>query len=565
MHFGGYPAEYYAKYDVVTNIRPPVDDLARKIKSLNPNCWVLPSQDFQSPMEWFQYPDGWLVRDSHGKPVTVYTDEDPLADLTSYCPNIPVLGYPSLRYNQFAPAYLVDNSNLAISDGVATDGLWDALDRGVYQPDIDFDRNGVNDNTEHGDEWIKKVWLAGAETLIKNLRAKLGDKIFILNGGRFDNVSDLINGVMIEYAGPFGFNWYAGLGEYDRYMNIYRRPHVIIINPVDYAANNFQALRFYLATTLLGDGYLDFEDKGSYNHFYKGYYDEYDMDLGMPTSERYTLKCQSANGNNECVFVRFFEKGAVIVNAKSVSVSTHPSEIASLAGYTGPYYRFKGGQDPAWNNGAAFSEPVILAGTMQRDPNDPDSRMYVGDALILVNQPQTVVSEIIIGDSYPETSPGSSPAVLSGEWIQNCDGSEAWTSGCRPWLASPAHFFAIAPRGANTAAFHPTLGVPGQYEVFEWHGIPAGDQPASSVTHTISHANGSIQKMVNQSTNAGQWSSLGVYQFNSGSAQGVTISAQSANGVVLADAVKFVYRGSDPRSDNTPPSPPRGVKVVPQN
>jgi hypothetical protein len=195
-----------------------------------------------------------------------------------------------------------------------------------------------------------------------------------------------------------------------------------------------------------------------------------------------------------------------------------------------------GGQDPVWNNGEDFSGPVSLS-AYTPDPSR-------GDALILVNatHPRTVVSDIIVGESQPETSPGTAAAALEGEWTLSCDGSQAWTAGCRAYLGS--YYFALLETGSGSAVFRPTIGVPGTYEVFEWHGQLNSGSLATDVPYEIEHAGGATVKTVDQNTNAGQWNSLGTYMFNAGTSGKVTLSASGADGAMMADAIKFVFRDS---------------------
>jgi len=60
--------------------------------------------------------------------------------------------------------------------------------------------------------------------------------------------------------------------------------------------------------------------------------------------------------------------------------------------------------------------------------------------------------------------------------------------------------------------------------------------------------------VIDQTQNTGKWNLLGRFQFNAGQIGGVAIQAQNATGTVMADAVKFVYKGGSAVSDNTAPS-----------
>jgi hypothetical protein len=115
--------------------------------------------------------------------------------------------------------------------------------------------------------------------------------------------------------------------------------------------------------------------------------------------------------------------------------------------------------------------------------------------------------------------------------------------------------------------YTPTIGVPGVYEVFEWHGYrgaSAGAVTASTaVPVKITHAGGDTTVTVNQAVNRGKWNSLGVYSFTKGKTGRVEISNQSPQ-IVLSDAVSFVFRGATIADwDFSAPVPPQGVRVNP--
>ena len=118
--------------------------------------------------------------------------------------------------------------------------------------------------------------------------------------------------------------------------------------------------------------------------------------------------------------------------------------------------------------------------------------------------------------------------------------------------------------GSERARADLNIGVPGKYEVFEWHAYLGSSSGAvregTNVPHKIRHAKGEIVVRVDQSRNSGRWNSLGVYDFSTNSGQFVEIS-NDADGPVVADAIKLVYRGSDGNLDVTSPNPPTGLTI----
>ena len=61
---------------------------------------------------------------------------------------------------------------------------------------------------------------------------------------------------------------------------------------------------------------------------------------------------------------------------------------------------------------------------------------------------------------------------------------------------------------------------------------------ATNAPYTINHAGGSTVVRVNQEVNNGQWVSLGVFNFNAGTAS--IVLSTDANEIVIADAIKLV-------------------------
>ena len=96
------------------------------------------------------------------------------------------------------------------------------------------------------------------------------------------------------------------------------------------------------------------------------------------------------------------------------------------------------------------------------------------------------------------------------------------------------------------------------YEVFEWH--PSASGFATNARFKIYHAKGVTIKRVNFTVNGGRWNSLGKYKFNKGTSNYVMVS-NDANGDIIADAVKFVYREDRNSIDTIPPKIPKNVRV----
>jgi len=545
FHWGGAPVEWYAKFDFIMTSSTS-SDFAAQIKTINPDAIIVSTKDINAGQPVSTYYDEWTCVDSRGRKLTIYGSSVPLADLTDFCPKV-----NGKRYNESVAEYMSQMVDFYYFDGIATDGLWESP-WGDAEIDIDLDRNGVNDNIEYGRDWVSSQWKKGAGKIVSQINDLIGNnKIFVINGTTLSGYRDKFNGFVFEYGSPLSSAWYWGYGIYNDLMIELKQPQVILIDGCGVwrdisenvnVRNDFQLMRFILGTTLLGNGYMGYQVIYK-DHYLLAYYDEFDLDLGYPTSAPHQIK----TSGEECVFVRFFDKGVVILNVKGESVTISDSDIRSLKGYNGPYYRFLGGQDTKWNDGQQFNSAVMLDG--KRYDNK-----YVGDALILIKNQQTVISEIIIDNIDMVTSPGSSPAELVGNWTQRCGGGN-WSVGRWEWLDGYEYAYTGAGSGNATAIFRPTIGVTGKYDVYEWHGKHDGKQ-ASNVPYEIHHANGKTTNTIDQTRDYSKWNYLGTFQFNVGQNNYVRIS-NNANGDVIADAFKFVYKAFQ---DSIPPNSPSNLK-----
>ena len=96
----------------------------------------------------------------------------------------------------------------------------------------------------------------------------------------------------------------------------------------------------------------------------------------------------------------------------------------------------------------------------------------------------------------------------------------------------------------------------GEYEVFATWGVSSNG--AHSVDHVVEHAEGTSTVVYDQNSSAdlqNQWNSLGRYVLDAGESytvrQGLS-SSQPPPNRVMADAVKWVFRGSTPQADAGP-------------
>ena len=98
--------------------------------------------------------------------------------------------------------------------------------------------------------------------------------------------------------------------------------------------------------------------------------------------------------------------------------------------------------------------------------------------------------------------------------------------------------YSMKGNGSDTATWTFNLTYAGQWEVYAtWvnNSVIATNSP-----YTINHAYGSDTVRVNQQINGGIWNSLGSYDFEQG--ETTVVLSDDADGFVIADAIKFVYR-----------------------
>ncbi|NIR51227.1 hypothetical protein GWO43_21690 [candidate division KSB1 bacterium] len=556
QHFGRATPDYYARYDMVIITRTWEEEV-NAIKAINPDCIVLSTHGWT---QWFRnfalepFPDEWFARDSNGN-VIIPSRNNQLIDVTNYCTKV-----NGKRYNEAMPEFLKGHVDLNVFDGIGTDWAWGKPHR---VSDIDLDKNGKNDYQEpgKGEDWVNQTWQEGMIDFIARVRENIGpNKLLWVNSGGFHEWGlDNTNGInLCHWAGFFSWDYFNR--EYKNFMQTAREPHIMIMaarpwagdpNRPDDTRNFLQFMRFMLCATLLGDGYFQYQPHEAGEHHYYLYYDEYDTGLGYPTSEAQ----QMSNGCH----ARFFDKGVAIVNPTGSSRTVRDSDLASLQGYSGPYYRFQGNQDPVHNNGKIF-DSIRLAGFVDKKGN---SDLIRGDGIILLTEPRTVFADIIIDNLPYGTTPMMDAAQFDGPWQQTDVGRDHYRSIDRARKNWYPHA-AIGPGGNATATFQPTLAVSGKYEIFEWHGYYNETQMATDVPYTVDVGGEKKNFIVDQSQNQGRWNSLGIFELPQGKQTRVVIS-NDTNGYVVADAIKFVLLTEGNNSDTRAPNPPKGVKAEEAN
>jgi hypothetical protein len=503
--------------------------------------------------------NGKIACDSNGKPICVW----PVSDLSDYSlPYTDDSGSPYYGLTQ-REAYIaqIAAQDLSVWDGGGADWFWMYPYWSEWWPYLDLDRNGVDDDIEHGEQWKEDTWKDGHRDIMTDTRNLLGpDKLFYINNGSMNTYDgfgpSILNGQYCEKIGSFcdiSKNNNIFFDTYRDYMENGREPHTIMINNFSMLGDfgfsgppklNYRKMRYGLGIALWGDAFYNFEDTGGESggneHFWDRWYDEFDVPLGYPTCDP-----QEVGAPGSRVFFRPFDNGAMIFNANDYDVTVTDNDlrtrIPDTSCYRGPYYRFKGNQNPSYNDGSLFTS-ITLEGDLIAEWGK-----IGGDAIILVKQEnQPVVAKIIVDTEEFSTLPSSDKATLTGSWNGVCDdGGFAtgyrWCSGVNPYYRERY----TAQNSDASATFSPTVNVSGRYRISEFHAAVSGQTLASNAPWELT-VNGTPigSGTINQRIGAERWNALGTFTLPAGAdIRFIIRSDNSVDGAVVADAIMFEYVG----------------------
>ena len=528
--------EIWKNFDLVI-IRHYKPGDASRIKAKNPDVILLGTNDLlddqTGAIEW---PAAWRTKYADGSEVF---ETDHLANTTDWCQETD-FGFGPQRYNEWLPQYLDTNTDWNLFDG----SFFDTWHSGIWynNPEqMDFDLDGTPDGGQ-----ATPRYLAGLEQIANTLRASSGKLIAAHEAGL--NQTNHLNGVGDEDWGAEAGNWgWTLTNQMIPWSQQALGPNINFINiAVDKkaapgstrASDDYKYIRLGMGTAALVDFYSVI-DEGVSAHRYTYLYDEFEGNLGFPTSQ-----AQQLPGKGH-TWVRFFDNGAIIVNGSGQTQTVTDSDLQALTGYGGPYFRFQGAQDSSFNNGKAFNSVTLQSSGGEVPPD--------GDAIFLFTKPTTLITPIVI-DNEPinMTSVGQQPTSYAGSWseVQRDDAKSDTFYGLGYGWDDVAQPYQIT-TGSGTAAYNADINVAGQYEVFEWHPDTQADgqgSGCSNVSIKVTHAGGSTTKSVNQQVNAGRWNLLGKFNFNTGT--GGRTELQAPGGcTAAADAVKFVWAGSEVPSE----------------
>jgi hypothetical protein len=575
--------DVFQYFDIIAT--PPNVEMAQKYLSAYPNKTLLGTSGALLAYEIPNIPEVWYYHDINGERITLFGDYW-LMNLTTLCPRVDMGdGAGPVQYIEYAAKNVQSEIDFNTYDGVFYDWWWwgpgyDAKVRG------DLDGNGVSDRDEWGIDSLRVVWQQGVIQFHELTRQIPGNQYEVVQVGSDDPVIwQYFNGACFEdwpiYNGP----WERWRKYYNDTKTTTRLPKIMIFDsaishynnsfPTTPYKNNYRSVRFGLSSCLLTSAYFYVDEGGQIAHHGNVHiYDEFETkgQMGYPRTDMIKIEGKTIASTTPYasgVWLRFFDSGISLVNATGLTQNISASEIAALDPVSGSrYYRFRGGQDPIFNNG----EEVTDVNTLElwgdtHTANWGTTLEVFGDGALLFRSPKIFVTPIIVDNNENnQTSPGSEPVSYAGSWIPDSNGEKYYAiytdRDYGPFQPS-AFAWSSAGSGENTARYTPTIGLSGLYEVLEWHGYlgsaPSADL-SSDVPARIVYDGGQTQTVtIDQARNFGKWNSLGTYIFRQGSAGYVELS-NNTGGIVISDAIKFVLQ-SPVDFDSQAPGAPQGVEV----
>ncbi len=234
-------------------------------------------------------------------------------------------------------------------DGLFFDTVWD----GIYwlSHDADIDRDGVAD----GKEKVDRAWQDGQNLFFKSLRDLAGDQYLLVGNGVLEPYAQYLNGRMFEgFPDPSEGGWAGSVVRYRAIRAMGVQPRIMVLNADTKNTGNWRdwnRMRYGLATTLLFDGYYNF-DYGTQVRDLLYHYDEYDVSLGKPSSFlAKNLLDGALDAVTKGLWRRDFQYGVVLVNSTNIEQSVLLDE---------EFEHIHGKQDPATNDGS-ITRHVTLA------------------------------------------------------------------------------------------------------------------------------------------------------------------------------------------------------------
>jgi len=162
------------------------------------------------------------------------------------------------------------------------------------------------------------------------------------------------------------------------------------------------------------------------------------------------------------------------------------------------------------------------------------------------------------------TLPLATPSLAAELVVDNSDAAVSvkgkWTtSNTTAGFLGADYLYRTPGDGSSSVSWPFPAGPAGRYEVFaRW---TAGPNRATNANYQVNSNAGTVSVAVNQKSNGGAWQSLGSFDFQPGKSQGVVVT-DKADGVVVADAIRFVGPAGSAPPAAAQPAPAQQAAVV---
>lgn len=217
--------------------------------------------------------------------------------------------------------------------------------------DVDVNDDALRDDSGTAD----RLWKDGMIRILKTTRDLIGpDAVIVTNGDSDPDLQPYVNGRMFEtFPTPWEYDgsWSTVMNNYLKLQKQVGYSPLFIINSSTGNSgnrNDFKKMRFGLASTLMGDGFFQF-DFGDQDHGQTWMYDEYGAYLGTPVSDAKNLT-DSTTPVKPGVWRRDFQHGTVLVNS---------SDKTQTVDLDADFEHLNGVQDHGINNGEIASTVTI--------------------------------------------------------------------------------------------------------------------------------------------------------------------------------------------------------------
>lgn len=278
-------------------------------------------------------PDSWWLMDTSGNRASFWQGTNML-NVTNTAPIV-----NGDRWNTFLPKFLHEHIlSTGLWDGIYYDNTWNNISW-LNNGNLDLNQDGIAESKDA----LDAAWRDGMNTLLSTSRQLEGDSAILLGNGGGQYFSQLNGRLMEEFPNPEDGSWPSAMNTYLDIMKNARKPSFVILNgkSATQQADDFQSMRFALASTLLGDGLVSFDAGIALNHVQLWWYDSYSVYFGKPLGDATDILHDNGTQMRASVWRRDFRDGIVLLNSTDASrtidlVDGYEQVSSALAATTRP-------------------------------------------------------------------------------------------------------------------------------------------------------------------------------------------------------------------------------------